>query len=406
MSCDDLVCGTGGWSGPLPGDPSNNAVLSATPAYGGIDINWTYPTTNPESVLHTRLYRGTTDNFDWSIQRAIASGDNFYDRIPSNEIREYYYWIRIISINGTYGDPIGPVSAVPKKLIDETIAELSGKIDEGYLAQSLRGELAEIDLLRLGLDQETADRLINNETMAEALAAVQTETGEAMTYIEQGITQLRDADQALLTSVNTLAVGLDDAAAGLVQEAALRATADSALSTQITTAQANLGTEISSVKTEMTAGIQTVNGKVAAIGALWTAKVNVNGLIGGFGVYNDGQAVEAGFDVDNFWIGKDTQKTKPFIVSGGVTYINNAAIQDGAITNAKIGNTIQSIDFTSGATGWKIDKTGKMEMNNAVFRGSLQIKSAASGARTEMTNDVIKVFDANGVLRVKLGNLA
>ena len=405
MSCDDLVCGTGGWSGPLPGDPSNNAVLSATPAYGGIDINWTFPTTNPEAVLHTRLYRGTTDNFDWSIQRAIASGDNFYDRIPSNEIRRYYYWIRIISINGTYGDPIGPVSAIPNKMIDEMIAELSGQIDAGYLAQSLRGELGKIDLLRLGLDKETADRLINNQTMAEALSAVQTETGEAMTYIQQGITQLRDADQALLTTTNALAVGLDKAAAGLVQEAALRATQDSALSTQITTAKAQLGSDLASVKTEMTTGITSLNGKVNNIGALWTAKVDVNGMVGGFGVYNNGQFVEAGFDVDRFWVGKSSSKIKPFIIDNGVTYINSAAIQDGAITNAKIGNTIQSINYTQGSAGWKLDKTGTIELNQAIFRGTVDTKSAASGARMEITNSSIRVYDSNGTLQVSIGKL-
>ena len=42
----------------------------------------------------------------------------------------------------------------------------------------------------------------------------------------------------------------------------------------------------------------------------------------------------------------------------------------------------------------------------ATFSGSLDVKSATSGARLEIKNDVIKVFDAAGVLRVKMGNLA
>ena len=41
----------------------------------------------------------------------------------------------------------------------------------------------------------------------------------------------------------------------------------------------------------------------------------------------------------------------------------------------------------------------------ANFLGSLNVRSAAGGARTEMRNDVIKVFDANGTLRVQIGNL-
>lgn len=39
------------------------------------------------------------------------------------------------------------------------------------------------------------------------------------------------------------------------------------------------------------------------------------------------------------------------------------------------------------------------------FTGSLNVKSATTGARLEITNNVIKVYDASNVLRVKLGDL-
>ena len=42
----------------------------------------------------------------------------------------------------------------------------------------------------------------------------------------------------------------------------------------------------------------------------------------------------------------------------------------------------------------------------ATFTGSLNVRSAASGARMEIYNNVIKVFDSNGVLRVQIGDLA
>jgi hypothetical protein len=86
--------------------------------------------------------------------------------------------------------------------------------------------------------------------------------------------------------------------------------------------------------------------------------------------------------------------------------ISSAKIGDGEITNAKINDVIQSSDFSSGSSGWRIQKSGNAEFNNATFRGTLNIKSAVSGARTEMTNDVIKVFDSSGTLRVKIGNLS
>ena len=41
-----------------------------------------------------------------------------------------------------------------------------------------------------------------------------------------------------------------------------------------------------------------------------------------------------------------------------------------------------------------------------VGTSNFSVKSAAAGARTEMDSRVIKVFDASGVLRVKLGDLS
>jgi hypothetical protein len=71
---------------------------------------------------------------------------------------------------------------------------------------------------------------------------------------------------------------------------------------------------------------------------------------------------------------------------------------------AKIANDIQSTNYVAGSAGWKIDKTGQMEMNNATFRGTIDVKNSTSGERLEITNNVIRVYSA-GVLRVKIGNL-
>jgi hypothetical protein len=86
--------------------------------------------------------------------------------------------------------------------------------------------------------------------------------------------------------------------------------------------------------------------------------------------------------------------------------IATANIADGAITNAKIDDVIQSTAYSAGSAGWKIDKDGSAELNNATFRGTLDVESASSGARLEITNSVLKVFDSSNTLRVKLGNLS
>ena len=98
---------------------------------------------------------------------------------------------------------------------------------------------------------------------------------------------------------------------------------------------------------------------------------------------------------------KDANITTAKIADANIT---TAKINDAAITNAKIGNVIQSASYNAGSAGWKIDKSGAMEMNNATFRGTLDV-GGSSGSRVKITSDKIEVYNGS-TLRVKIGNLA
>lgn len=162
------------------------------------------------------------------------------------------------------------------------------------------------------------------------------------------------------------------------------------------------------------------------------------------------------------------QLDSPTVIDGVTiaagTYMKSAFIYNGVITNAKIGNLavdnakiasvsvgkltagsiaadqyIQSSNYVPNTQGFRLDANGNAYLQNAVvrgtvfatdgtfagslsaatgtfagslsaatgtFSGSLDVKSANSGARMEIKNNVIKVFDAAGVLRVQLGDLA
>lgn len=413
----DFVCGTGGWSGPKPGDPDNNSILTATPAFGGIDVSWTYPATNPYAVAHVLLFRGTTSNFAASIQRAVVAGNFFYDKV--NTGITYYYWIRIISVNGTPGDLIGPASATARPLIADLIEQLTGQIDAGVLAQSLKTDIDKITLNYGELTAEIANRISGNAALSAALAAVQSGVDDAMAFVYSEITTRTNGDTALANQMNIIAAVNVVNAAAIITEQTTRVTADSAMADSITTIAAANATNAAAVVNIETskigysvqlAGSAPYDGDgvtivypastypaidypayavnrtriIDAVGvALWnatpagalnpllwlvgfplassvkrigvtgpdgasaslenafvaqknlngdfkamyTAKVTVNGLIGGFGIYNDGVVVEAGFDVDTFWIGRTAaNKRKPFIIVGSETFIDEAVI--------------------------------------------------------------------------------
>jgi hypothetical protein len=70
-----------------------------------------------------------------------------------------------------------------------------------------------------------------------------------------------------------------------------------------------------------------------------------------------------------------------------------------------IGHNGTKTTFAINATTGAATFAGDLSAAGGSFVGTLDVKSAASGARMEIKNNVIKVFDASGVLRVQIGDL-
>ncbi len=287
------TCGTGGGNFPLPGDPDNNVTLSAVSAFGGIDVSWTFPQSNSHAVAHTILYRGTSSSFALAAQHKIVSGNSFFDAVPQEEL--YFYWIQIVSVNGTVGDLIGPASATAQGLVADLLTTLTARIDSGLLAQSLRSEIDQISTLNANLAAEIFDRETGETSFAQSLLDIETGLAEAHTFIASNEESRVTDNSAIAESLDFLAV--------------------------------TLGDDVASVVTTTSAWINDVTGD---IGAMYTARLTVNGLIGGFGIINDGDFVEAGFDVDTFWVGRTNADSgsKPFIIDNGQVFIDEAFIRN------------------------------------------------------------------------------
>lgn len=215
-SCSTNTCGVGGWGGPLPGDPDNNSVLTATPAFGGIDVSWSYPAVNPFAVAHTLLFRGLTNDFNSALQIAVVSGSQYYDKSENEQLIQYFYWIKIVSVNGTVGELIGPASASAKPTIDRMIELLSGRIDAGVLAQSLRTDIERIQLVSAELQEEIDNRNAANTATSLLLGEMQAEINASLGIITDEITGRQEGESALLAEVNA-------AAAAIALEATTRA---------------------------------------------------------------------------------------------------------------------------------------------------------------------------------------
>ncbi|MCL8343289.1 DUF1983 domain-containing protein, partial [Pseudomonas mosselii] len=158
---------------------------------------------------------------------------------------------------------------------------------------------------------------------------------------------------------------------------------------------------------ETNAAVQTVSQAQANFegkaSTMWSVKMQLNaqgqyvaaGI--GLGIENGQAGLQSTFLVsaDRFAVVNNINGTltSPFTVQGGQVFISQALIGTGWITNAMIGDTIQSNDFITGQRGWRIQKSGAIEING----------TGASGERLTITNSSVNTYYANGQVATKMG---
>ncbi|MDA4660353.1 phage tail protein, partial [Enterobacter hormaechei] len=151
-----------------------------------------------------------------------------------------------------------------------------------------------------------------------------------------------------------------------------------ATATQINGITATINGHTSAITTNAQA-IANVNGDLKAMYSIKVA-VDANGkqyAAGmGIGVENtpSGMQSQVLFVADRFAVMAQAggAVSLPFVIQNGQTFIRDTFIQDGTISNAKIGNYIQSSTWDgTGNVGWHINKSGYATFNNVTVRGSI-----------------------------------
>ncbi|MGY2162132.1 DUF1983 domain-containing protein [Pseudomonas tolaasii] len=210
------------------------------------------------------------------------------------------------------------------------------------------------------------------------------------------------AQEATAQRLTTLDASVGENSAKLTTLEQVTATDRTATAQSLTQLTAKVGDNEASIQTTSKA-VADLSGDLSTI---WSVKMETAAggqkyaASFGLGLQVDPSGVSSQFVVraDTFMLLNLANGTpvSPFSVTGGQTFIRSAFIQDGTITNAKIGNYIQSNNYVAGISGWKLFFDGTFEINGA-FGGQ---------ARQVINNRGGKVFDENGVKRYQWGDLS
>ncbi|XBT31690.1 DUF1983 domain-containing protein [Pseudomonas fulva] len=215
------------------------------------------------------------------------------------------------------------------------------------------------------LDTKVTQQGAKIESEAKRTDGLYTSVGNANSAIQDETTARATADSALSTRITTAQAKANEAASAVQSEVQARADADGALSKRVDTAQATAGNANAAVQQVATAQ----SDMKGMLNAQYTMRVQINNQMGvhhwggfGIGINEQNGVVQSAFVVysDQFVLlnANGGGLSSPFSVVGGQTFISdayirnasigtakiangaiaNAQIQDAAITNSKIGN--------------------------------------------------------------------
>ena len=228
--------------------------------------------------------------------------------------------------------------------------------------------------VQYGDNKASIDRVDNvmadaSKAVAESLRVLDSSTGGNTANVTDLSKTLSDFTQASATQINSLKVTVNGQSAAIVQNSQVSADINNNLNAMY------------SIKVAIDS-----NGNQYAAGM-------------GIGVQNtpSGMQSQVLFVADRFAVMAQAggAVSLPFVIQNGQTFIRDTFIQDGTISNAKIGNYIQSNNYVAGSVGWKLDKSGTFE----------NYGSTAGEGAMKQTNQTISVRDSSNVLRVQIGRI-
>ncbi|WP_215268803.1 phage tail protein [Escherichia coli] len=275
--------------------------------------------------------------------------------------------------------------------LEESTSQSIEKL-ESQVNEDIQASLTEINQTITNLESSTAESINNLE------AKVDGDISSAISSMDQA---LATHEQANATQFAEISASLEANEASITEWSEAFTTYKESTATQIDTITASIDGQSVQIEENKTAiaGIET------DMSATWSVKIAADnngrkyfsgislGLTGS-GTSTQSQCI---FLVDRFVLmtAANGTYTTPFYVTNGAMYVHEAFIKDASITNAKIGSYIQSNNYVSGSTGWRLDKSGTFE-NYGSVRGEGAMK---------WTNTTISVKDGNNVLRVQIGRI-
>ncbi|HHB9369490.1 TPA: host specificity protein J [Enterobacter roggenkampii] len=341
------------------GNPPKPVGFTATGINWGIRLNWGFPANTGDTLKTEIQYTANSDFSDPFLLSDVPYPSAEYTQLGIKAGQEFWYRAQLVDRTGNESGYTDWIRGMSNDNADDYLGDIANDFLTSADGERLTGD---IDTNIEGILQNA---LANHGTVEHQWA----QYGEVRADILVVKTTIAEVDKAMAE-----------------------------LSTQV---QAQIEDVTASLEDKLTAVVD-----ASGASAIYTLKtgVRINGVM-----YNAGMSIavlaeagkpvvtRVGFNANQFVLmsGSGDTQYSPFAVINGQVFMSSAFIQDGTITNAKIGDFIQSNNYVAGSVGWRLDKSGTFENYGS---------TVGEGAMKQI-NQTISVRDANNVLRVQIGRI-
>jgi predicted phage tail protein len=346
------------------GNPPKPVGFTATGINWGILLNWGFPANTGDTLKTEIQYTANSDFSDPLLLSDVPYPSAEYTQLGLKAGQEFWYRAQLVDRTGNESGYTDWVRGMSNDNADDYLGDIADDFLTSADGDRLTGD---IDTNIEGILQNA---LANHGTVEHQWA----QYGEVRADILVVKTTIAEVDKAMAE-----------------------------MSTQV---QAQFNDVTAALEDKLTAVVDATGAS-----AIYTLKtgVRINGVM-----YNAGMSIavlaeagkpvitRVGFNANQFVLmsGSGDSQYSPFAVVNGQVFISSGFIQDGTITNAKIGNVIQSNNYSAGTAGWAINKNGSAEFNNVTVRGGVYAQNGQFG----FTNSTGGVTINNNGVTVSLSN--
>lgn len=233
-----------------------------------------------------------------------------------------------------------------------------------------------------GITQLQQLRVSDNEAWAQEIKEIYSAVGENKSAIKETQTSITKLDEAIGQRFTEIRTEMDEAQADIISNSKAISNTNKAFAENKTQVQAKFDEQEGMIQEKMQATFEQSGDGVV------THSINITIKHNGVSYNAAGQVISAqvkngklesyiGYNANNFaWYNPVNGKMELFMAAkNGQFFIREAFIEDGSITNAKIGNVIQSNNYLNGRPSWIINKNGFAEFQNIKARGEIEATS-------------------------------